>query len=213
MDMENTHLHAINIFNRYARQYQDRYMEEEIYHESFDLFCELIPEPKAQILEIGCGPGNCTRYLLRRRPDMDILAIDGAAEMIALAKRNNPKARFERMDARDIKTLSNAYHGIFCGFCLPYLNKTETVLFIEDASGLLRANGVLYISTMEGPASESGYVSSSTNNSEKLFTNYHEADYLLEALKANGFTDIRLKRIIETSEEKTVTNLVIVAKC
>jgi len=201
------------IFSEYAGAYEEKFMDMDIYRDEFDLFCDLISEKNGRILEIGCGPGNCTRYLLEKRPDLDIYGIDVAPKMIDLARVNNPKARFERMDAREINKLTQKFDGIFCSFGLPYFSKKEAQQLIADAKSLLPSKGVIYLSTMEGTVSQSGYESPSTGTADKLFVNYHKADYLLEALKVNGFRDIRVKRFVTNSEEKTTTNLVIIAQC
>jgi trans-aconitate methyltransferase len=56
-----------------------------------------------KILEIGCGPGNLTKYLLSKRPDFDILGIDIAPNMIEFAGKSNPTASFAVMDSRQYK--------------------------------------------------------------------------------------------------------------
>src|SRR6185295_3669822 len=93
---------AVNIFNKHASKYQDKFMDVNLYAGSFDFFCDAAKKQNAKILEIACGPGNITSYLLNKRPDFKILGIDLAPNMIALAKINNPKADFQLMDCRDI---------------------------------------------------------------------------------------------------------------
>src|SRR5690606_4608879 len=96
------------------------------------------------------GPGNITRYLLAKRPDFTIDAIDIAPNMIELAKQNNPTANFEVMDCRGIAGISKKYDGIICGFCMPYLSKSDCGQLIADSANLLKDNGILYFSTIEG---------------------------------------------------------------
>ena len=67
---------AVAIFNKLAKMYQDKFMNVDLYSESFDLFCNAIQKENATILEIACGPGNITKYLLNKRPDFNILGID-----------------------------------------------------------------------------------------------------------------------------------------
>src|SRR5690606_11871580 len=111
----------------------------------------------AKILEIGCGPGNITKYLLFKRPDFNIYGIDIAPKMIALAKSNNPTANFNIMDARQISSLKTKFDGIVCGFCLPYLSNTDCEKLIFDSFNLLNNNGLIYISFAEGDPDTSGF--------------------------------------------------------
>ena len=53
---------AVNIFNKLAKHYQDKFMDTSMYHETFDIFCSLIKKQNAGILELACGPGNITQY-------------------------------------------------------------------------------------------------------------------------------------------------------
>ena len=99
----------------------------------------------AKILELACGPGNISQYVLNKRPDFELFGIDLAPGMIKLAKQNNPTAKFKVMDVKKINSLNTRYDGIICGFCLPYFSKTETIQLIKDSSNLLAKGGILYL--------------------------------------------------------------------
>ena len=204
---------AKHIFDTYAQAYQEKYMDTSLYHHSFDVFCDAIEKQRASILEVGCGPGNITRYLLDKRPNFNVTACDVSNKMLALGKLNNPSATFKELDCREITSLQTKFDGIIAGFCLPYISKEEAIQFIVDAAQSLYANGVLYLSTMEGDYTTSGYVGSSSDGNEKLYTYYHEAAYLLKALRENGFKIVFEDRIINRpSNGKTTTDLFIIGK-
>ena len=93
-------------WNKMASLYQVKFMDLDLYNDSYDIICKSITKKGASILEIGCGPGNITRYLLSQRPDYNILGIDIAPNMIALAQKNNPTAKFKVMDCRRIGELN-----------------------------------------------------------------------------------------------------------
>lgn len=200
---------TIHLFNKQAKAYQDKFMDLSSFHDTFDIFCQNIPKENAAILDIACGPGNITQYLLKKRPDFNILGIDLAPNMLELAKINNPSAQFQLMDCKDISQLTQKYEGIMCGFCLPYLSKEEAVQFIKDASKLLKPQGVLYISTMENDYSKSGFKKGSSG--DEMYTHYHQADYLMEALKANDFEILHVKRQDYPTQDGTkTTDLVLI---
>lgn len=167
-------------------------MDLSLYHDTFNLFCDLITQPNASVLDVACGPGNITHYLLQQRPDFKILGVDLALNMLALARTNNPTAGFELMDGRDIGQLSRQFDGIMCGFGLPYFSKEEAVQFIKDAASLLGSGGVIYLSTMEDDYEKSGIETTPAGN--QLFIHYHQADYLVAALESNGFEMIGTSR-------------------
>lgn len=204
---------AIAVFDKYAQQYQDKFMAFGAYHDSFDLFCRAIKKQNATVLELACGPGNITKYLLKQRPDLNILGTDLSVKMLELAKKNNPTAAFKLMDCRDINKLNEKYDGLMCGFWLPYLDKEEAIKLIGDAVNIIKLEGVLYISTMEDDYAKSGLKGSSSNPQDQCFIHYHEAEYLTKALEENGFEILDLQRKDYTEPNGSITkDLLILAK-
>jgi 2-polyprenyl-3-methyl-5-hydroxy-6-metoxy-1,4-benzoquinol methylase len=200
---------AIDIFNKLANGYQEKFMDVSLYYDSLDVFCNSIKKENPEILELACGPGNITKYLLEKRLDFKVLGTDLAPNMIELAKINNPTTDFELMDCRAITSLTKKYDGILCGFGLPYLSKDEAIQFIKDANQKLNKNGILYISTMEDDNSKSGFKTGSTG--DKMYQNFHQADYLSAALEENGFTITYLERKEYVHNEENTTDLIIIA--
>src|SRR5829696_71014 len=90
-DMDN-YQKTFETWDKVATLYQEKFMNLDLYNDTYNKFCELIKKPNATIFEIGCGPGNITKYLLAKKPDIQIYAIDVAPNMIQLAKANNPTA-------------------------------------------------------------------------------------------------------------------------
>ena len=198
-------------WNKLAQAYQDKFMDLDLYDDTYDLFCSLIKKPQAKIFEIGCGPGNITRYLLTKRPDFKIEAIDVAPTMVELAKKNNPTASYTIMDCREIDKLTSSYDGIICGFCMPYLSKVDCAKLIKDCSRLLNTNGILYLSAIEDDYSKSGIEAGSTGNQAYVY--YHEANYLQAYLAENNFEVLELKRkFYPKSPEENSTHLIFIAR-
>ncbi len=206
------HRHTIESFNKLASAYQEKFMDLDLYNDTYDRFCELVEMPGAKILEIGCGPGNITKYILSKRPDFKIEGIDLAPNMVQLAKENNPQAHFSIMDCREIDQLPHQFNGIIAGFCMPYLSKEECSKLINDTSLLLYPNGIFYLSVIEGDDEKSGYETAS-NGTDKAYVYYYQEDYLLQELRENGFELIDLTRKDYTKHDQTPsTHLIIIAK-
>ena len=66
---------SVAIFDKLAELYQTKYMDVSLYNDSLDLFCDCILVENPEILEIACGPGNITKYLLQKRSDFKIYGI------------------------------------------------------------------------------------------------------------------------------------------
>jgi SAM-dependent methyltransferase len=195
-------------WDKLAELYQAKFMDLTLYDESYDFFCQSIGKNSAQILEIGCGPGNITRYLLSVRPEYNIFGIDVAPNMIALAKKNNPAARFATMDCRNIAELKSTYDGIVCGFCLPYLSPLDAEKFISDCYNLLHENGILYLSFVEGEPCNSGFQIGSTG--DKSYFYFYNIDDLSAVLQKNKFEIIKVFVVQYTKENNSTEEHTIV---
>ncbi len=185
-----TYQETFDTWDKVAKIYQDKFMSLDLYDDTYDTFCNQINIDNAKIFEIGCGPGNITKYLLDKRPDFKIEGIDISPNMIDLAKANNPTADFKVMDCREIDKLQNKVDGIICGFCFPYLSKFDSSKLVKDCGNLLNDKGILYISFVEGDYIKSGFQVASSG--DKAYFYFHSLYSLKKELTNNNFEIIKL---------------------
>ncbi|HKG05845.1 MAG TPA: methyltransferase domain-containing protein [Pedobacter sp.] len=204
-------LNAADAFDKSAEIYQGKFMDVSMFAGTFNFFCDNIPAHNASILDIACGPGNITKYLLDREPNYDVLGIDLSPKMLRLAEINNPTAKFQLMDCREIDSIDRKFEGITCGFCLPYLTREEAIDLIAKVSGLLIPGGMFYLSTMEDDYSNSRYQISSTG--DQVYVYYHQEDYLVKALEENNFELLNAERFSSPDKDGLIiTDLVLVGR-
>jgi 2-polyprenyl-3-methyl-5-hydroxy-6-metoxy-1,4-benzoquinol methylase len=197
---------TIKTYNKCAVAFQNKFMEMDLYNNSYNHFCNRVEITNPRILEIACGPGNITKYLLSKRPDFNILAIDLAEKMVELAKKNNPTADFRVMDCRDILSLHEKFDAIICGFCMPYLSNEECSKLIADMAVLLNPGGTVYFSTMEGNDSRSGFENTSFSGENQVYVYYHQSEFLKNQLEKYGFENIELMIQEYPEPDGTFTN-------
>ena len=168
-------------------------MNLDLYNKTYDFICDSILKEHANLLEIGCRPGNITKYLLSKRPDFNIFGIDIATNMIELAKINNPSASFKVMDCRKISQIKYKYDGIVCGFTLPYLSVKDSIQFISNCFHLLDYNGFIYVSFVEGDPDKSGFKVGSSGDRSYFY--YYRSDDLINLFTENDFVEINLFKV------------------
>jgi SAM-dependent methyltransferase len=182
---------TLQTWNELAGAYEEKFMDLRLYDATYDALLENLPGNR--VLDVGCGPGNIARYLLAKRPDIDLLGIDGAPNMVELARKNCPTARFHVGDARDLASFTGPFDAVVCGFCVPYLTSQEVYNMVSDAAQKLSPGGLLYLSAMEGDPAESGPKTGSTGLT--LYIHIHAQADLLRAFEQNGFETLHLWRI------------------
>lgn len=198
-------------WNNIALLYQEKMMDLDLYNETYDFICNSIAKKNADLLEIGCGPGNITKYILSKRPDFTILGIDIAPNMIELAIKNNPTANFSVMDCRNIENIKSKFDGIICGFCLPYLSETESEKLFIDAKNLLNDGGFIYISFVEGDPGQSGFQTGSTG--DRTYFYYQELEVLKNHLMENSFEEFKIFKVAyKKSEPEYDIHTILIAK-
>jgi ubiquinone/menaquinone biosynthesis C-methylase UbiE len=209
--MEN-YKRTIETYDSVAINYEEKFMDMDLYDDTYDYFCSLLKN-ESKVLDIGCGPGNISKYLIKIRPDLKITGIDLSLNMINRAKINVPTGEFIVKDALKIDELIGLFHGIVVGFCFPYLNREDCGRLIKQISKKLEPKGLLYISTMEDDYEKSGYETTSFSDGKEVFVYYHQEDILKTELEHNGFEILKLDRKDYPESDGTfLTDMIIIAQ-
>jgi SAM-dependent methyltransferase len=203
--------HSASVFHKLADRYREEYMDLTLYDDSYRDFCEMLPPGSARVLDVACGPGNVSRFLISQRGDLDLLGIDLAPRMVDLAREAVPSARFAVHDCRKLADLKLRFDGIICAFGLPYLSWPEAASFIRAAYDSLEPAGALYLSALLGRPEESGFEPCSTG--DQVYVNYHSEDQIIGALRDCAFTIVSQRQLPSPSAApKPTTDLVVIAK-
>jgi cyclopropane fatty-acyl-phospholipid synthase-like methyltransferase len=195
-------------WNKVAQLYEQKFMHTHWYNESYDVLCTLVTEPMPKILDVGCGPGNISTYIIDRLPNAIIEGIDYAEEMIKLAANNIPSGKFRVLDIHHLDKLQDQYHAIIAGFCIPYLSFNACEQFISTAYNLLHNNGLLYLSFVEGEPHQSGFITGSTGDSTYFY--YHQTTSLLPILSAHHFQLLHQFNIPYTKNDGSTDNHIVI---
>lgn len=203
--------HIFKTWDSLAKAYEEKFMELNDYNESYDLFLAALKSEKAELLEIACGPGMITKYLLTKYPSLKITATDASPSMLQLTKKNCPSADTFLLDCRDLGQLSSSYDGILCGFVLPYLKKEDMIYLIKEISLHLNSGGLLYLSALEGDHASSRTVKSSDGINEMMNYYYSEQD-LHNHLQENKLEIIHTLRLSSLTNSSSPPQLILIAR-
>jgi ubiquinone/menaquinone biosynthesis C-methylase UbiE len=182
--MDKTKL-TIQAYDSCSANFEKTFMDLKLYKDNLDEFSNLLPF-RAKILDLGCGPGNITRLLMEKKRNFKMLGVDLSQEMINLATRNVPLASFLVGDIRNLSFLEKDFDAVIAAFCIVHLSNEEASNFIHDINCLLKSEGVIYLSCIQG--SNSTYTKTSFSPNHEIFFNHFSEEFIVEALTDNGFT-------------------------
>jgi ubiquinone/menaquinone biosynthesis C-methylase UbiE len=202
---------SVNTFDRFAERYAQKYLALDTYDDYYRQFCLHVSRQGATVLDVACGPGNVSAYLVRERPDLQVLGIDLAPSMVRLAQTHVPSASFLVHDCRHLADLDRVFDGIAYAFGLNYLNKEDAEQFFESLSKVLAPNAVLYLSTMSGPTEHSGLETSSSG--DQIYVYYRPKQEIEQLVQRAGLELVFLDEIASPANaSKPTIDVVLVAR-
>ena len=202
---------SVNTFDRLAETYAGKYLALDTYDAYYRGFCSHVARQGASVLDVACGPGNVSAFLVRERPDLQVLGIDLAPNMVRLAQAHVPSASFLVHDCRHLADLGRVFDGIAYAFGLNYLNQKEAEQFFESLNKVLAPNGALYLSTMSGSTEHSGLQTSSSG--DQVYVYYRPKQELERLVQSAGLDIIFLDEIASPANaSKPTIDVVLVAQ-
>lgn len=102
------------------------------------------PSKSGDVLDVACGKGGSSRYLLKYYPPEAITGINISEKQLATCRENVPGARFLLMDASTLDFEDNTFDNILCVESAFHFDTRES--FIAEAYRVLKPNGCLALS-------------------------------------------------------------------
>lgn len=111
---------------------------------SIDLAARITGVEPAEIIDIGCGPGNSTQVLKDRFPSAHTIGADNSENMIISAREKHPDLDFMTLDASgDMSALNGKFDVVFSNACIQWVPGHEQLL--PKMFALLRCGGVMAV--------------------------------------------------------------------
>jgi len=137
------------------------------------------------VLDVGCGTGVPTAGMMVES-GMDVVGIDVSVEMLKLARRNVPGARFVAMDMLELDSSLGDFDAAVAFFSLLMLRRADIPAVLRRLRAVIRPGGVVALGMVEG---DLDYAPIQFLGADMSVTAYPRAD--LEAMLAAEGLEIR----------------------
>lgn len=115
---------------------------EQTYDNWLNDYEEEIEKCKTPIVDLGCGLGNNTRYLIEK--GKEVLACDYSKLAIETIQKEMPKAKTSLFDMVQKFPIEDAFTDIvIADLCLHYFDKKITEDIIREIKRIVKPNGIL----------------------------------------------------------------------
>jgi SAM-dependent methyltransferase len=186
MIMDKNQKETIEAYNNSAKEFLEKIATLANYNDSYDYLVNILHE-NDNILDLACGPAQISKYIIQKI-DVNVTGVDLSSEMLKIAKNNIPNGIF--IEDSIITYRANIFYDlIIIGFGIPYLNNEQTVKCIENSVSLLKMNGHIYISFMDGNIS--GFEKTSFGGDNNFYIYYHKKEKIKDILEKNEIKIIK----------------------
>ena len=136
------------VYNTIASDYNDCF---NAISPHLDDFLNLV-QPKGKILDVGCGPGVDSQYMSLK--GFDVIGIDNAEQMLALARQKKSNAKFVLHDMITWNRESSSFDAILASYSLVHIPKNKIQRVLKKFNRMLKKKGILSINIHEGESEE-----------------------------------------------------------
>jgi cyclopropane fatty-acyl-phospholipid synthase-like methyltransferase len=103
-----------------------------------------LPDFDGYILDVGCGKGATTKFLLRHFPASNVAGINISAKQVASSRQSAPECHFAVMDAVALGMADETFDKIICVEAAFHFDTREQ--FLKEASRVLKPGGQIILS-------------------------------------------------------------------
>lgn len=173
---------AVKTYDKIAQAYTKEFFEDKVDIKYLDKFLSLLPR-KAKILDVGCGPGNFTKYFLEKGFSTE--GIDLSTEMLKIARKMVPKSTFKVMDMRKLKYPHKSFDGLCIAYSLYHVPSNQTTCVLKEFYRVLKPRGIMILMLQKGKGE--GIIPEPFDPKRKMFFKYFQEKEIKNLLKKSGF--------------------------
>jgi len=171
-------------FSEAAEKYNS---EAKIQHQVAECLLEWL-EPKTDqlnVLDLGCGPGNCFPLVQSVWPNIHYTGIDIAEGMLQIANQNFPQASWLHADMQQLPLDDDSFDLIVSSSSMQWLD--DVIPAFNESYRLLKSGGELWLSLYIDGTLSSVKQAWSRLDSQQHINEFKQADDIVQQLTQAGF--------------------------
>ncbi len=163
----------------------------------------------SKVIELGCGTGKNTSYLLKKADE--VIGLDFSQEMLNKAKEKitDERATFQKADLTAKWEIENEYADLITSsLVLEHIKNLDFVF--NQANEKLKSEGFFFVSELHPFKQYSGSKAKfeSENGTQELETYVHHISEYLTVAKNNGFELLELEEWFDEQNESGIPRLI-----
>jgi len=163
---------------KYIKHFYDDFSDQE----ELDEFLQRI-RPGGQVLDIGCGPGQFSKYCATR--GFRVVGVDLSFEMISAAKKLDTLSQYSIMNMRFPSFRKSSFHGLLVAYSFLHIEPKYAETTLLGFRSLLKPKGYLSLMLKEGKGEKK--IRGSLNQSLKFYTKLWGVEEIKSLLGTCGY--------------------------
>ena len=173
---------------KYFEDFKDEMKQKEYDRMFLDEFSSHF-DPKSIICDVGCGPGHITRYVSDK--GLNVFGIDISEKCVEVARRENPRMKFQVMDMAKLDLADRSVDGIISFYSIIHTPKQFQPVLFREFNRVLKMGGRIVVVVKKGDTE--GYVDELEGFKTSLYFANFKEEQIRSYLEANGFRVARLE--------------------
>lgn len=176
---------TIGTYEKHAEKYATEHSDISEIKKEIDFFLKHLKGRK--ILDVGCGPGRDAKYFTDR--GCDVVGIDVGQNLLTIARRTAPDAKFKNRDLRFLDFPPASFDGLWACASFLHVPKKDAAHTIRGFRKVLKKGGLIYLDVKKGTGEK--LVEEWLRDYSRFFAFYEEKE-LEKLLEANGFKILKV---------------------
>lgn len=140
------------------------------------------------VWDLGCGPGQTTRYL--KNLGVDVSGLDVSGRMTQRAKENHPDIHFQRGDILALDFEDNSIAAVLAFYAMVHFNNDQVRKALRNIYRVLKPGGVFLFTFHIGGGAI--HLKEFCNRPIDIDFMFFSTDFMVGVLKECGFTDLEV---------------------